>query len=358
MTAIDAPSSTADAAPDAGAPGRLVAYISGYGPNIAWYDVDLSTGALAPISSVVSFRASPSFLAITRTHLYAAAESSGSRVGAYAIDRATGGLTFINDVASGGTGVAHVWIDATGKFVMTANYSSGSVAVLPVRTDGGLNAPAANPNAGGQAHQILTTPGNRHVLVPCKAADYVAQYSFDPITGALAANTPARVMTAAGAGPRHIAIAPDGKFAYLVNELDSTLVAYSLAPATGLLTSLQTITTRASGATGTNTGAEIAVHPSGKFVYSSNRGDNNIAVFAINATTGMVTAAGHTPTGGMTPRMFAIEPTGKWMYVANQSSSNVVTFAIDATTGALTRTGSPLTVMNPSYVGFVEIDPR
>ncbi len=358
MTTIDAPSSSSDAAPDAGAPGRLVAYISGYGPNIAWYDVDLATGALAPISSIVSFRASPSFLALTKDRLYAAAESSGSRVGAYSIDRATGGLTFINDVASGGTGVAHVSIDATGKFVMTANYSSGSVAVLPVRADGGLNAATANPNAGGQAHQILTTPGNRHVLVPCKAADYVAQYTFDPMTGALAPNTPARVMTAAGAGPRHIAITPDGMHAYLVNELDSTLVAYSLAPATGLLTSLQTVSTRAGGATGTNTGAEIAVHPTGKFVYSSNRGDNNIAAFAINASTGMVTPAGHTPTGGMTPRMFAIDPTGRWMYVANQNSSNVVTFAINPTTGALTQMGTPLTVMNPSYVGFVELDPR
>lgn len=357
MTTIDAPSSSADAAPDAGAPGRLVAYISGYGPNIAWYDVDLATGALAPISSIVSFRTNPSFLAMTATHLYAAAESSGSRVGAYSIDRSTGALTFINDAASGGTGVTHVSVDATGKFVMTANYGSGSAAVLPVRADGGVEAPTQNPSPGARAHQIVATPGNRHVLVPCLAADWIAQYTFDPMTGALAPNTPARVMTAAGAGPRHIAIAPGGMHAYLVNELDSTLVTYSLAPSTGLLTSLQTVSTRASGATGTNTGAEIAVHPSGEFVYSSNRGDNNIAVFSINAGTGMVTPAGHTPTGGMTPRMFAIEPTGKWMYVANQNSSNVITFAIDGTTGALTRTGSPLTVMNPSYVGFVELDP-
>jgi 6-phosphogluconolactonase len=356
MMTIDAPAPS-DAAPDAGAPGRLVAYISGYNPNIAWYDVDLATGALAPISSVVSFRTSPSFLALTGTHLYAAAES-GSRIGAYTIDRATGGLTFINDVASGGTGPAHVSIDATGKFVMVANYTSGSVAVMPVRSDGGLDAATQNPSPGGQAHQILATPTNRHVLVPCKAADYVAQYTFDPLTGALAPNTPARMMTAAGAGPRHIAFAPDGMHAYLVNELGSTLVAYSFAPSTGLLTSLQTVSTRASGATGTNTGAEIAVHPSGKFVYSSNRGDNNIAVFTINATTGMVTPVGHTPTGGMTPRMFAIEPTGTWMYVANQSSDNVITFAIDSATGALTQSGAPLAVTGPSYVGFIALDPR
>ena len=350
----DATPSGSDAAADApGPPKRLVAYISGYGPNIAWFDVDRATGALAPKSSIASFATNPSFLAIHGTHLYAASESA-SRIGAYAIDPSSGGLTFINAQSSGGNGPAHVSVDASGKFVLSANYGNGAIAVLPVRGDGGIDAATQNPNAGANAHQILTGPGNRAVIVPCKGTDRVVQYTFDPQTGALTPN--GSVMTAAGAGPRHLAFRPDGLTAYLINELDSTLVTLAFDQNTGRLSTQGTVSIRAAGATGTNTGAEIAVHPSGKFVYASNRGDNNLAVFAIAPSSGQVSLVGHVPTGGMTPRMFAIEPGGAWLYVANQNSGNVITFAIDPQTGMLTRTGQPVTAQSPSYVGFVELD--
>lgn len=349
---IDAPTIDAPAPP-----AHLVAYVSGYGPNLAWLDLDPATGALTPVASLAAFAGSPSFLAMTRTHLYAASEST-SRVGAYTIDQGTGALTAINDVGSGGNGPAHVSVDASGKFVLVANYGAGTIAVLPVRGDGGLMPAIQTVSAGTNAHQILTDPSNHFVLVPCKGSDYIAQYTFDPQTGMLAANAVPHLTTAAGAGPRHLAFAPGGAHAYLVNELDSTLTTLAFDGSTGRLTAKQTVSTRATGATGANTGAEVVVHPSGKFVYASNRGDNNIAVYAIAAGTGMVTLASHTPTGGMTPRNFTIDPSGAWLFAANQGSSTVTTFAIDASTGGLTATGSPITATQASFVGFVALPAR
>ncbi len=350
MTPIDAPSVDADAAP----PTRHIAYISGYGPDIAVFELRAATGELSPLTSIAAFKASPSFLAMTGSHLYAASESA-SRVGAYAIDRTTGALTFINDVASGGNGPAHVSVDATGKFVLVANYGGGTIAVLPVRADGGLDAASQTLSPGTNAHEILPAPGNHFVFVPCKGSDYIAQYTFDPQTGTLAPNAVPRLMTATGAGPRHLAFAPGGAHAYLINELDSTLTALSYDSTTGRLTAAQTVSTRAAGATGTNTGAEVVVHPSGNYVYGSNRGDNNLAVFRIAPATGMLTLVGHTSTGGMTPRNFTIDPTGTWLYAANQGSSTVVGFSIDPSTGALTPAGAPIAAVQPSFVGFVTL---
>jgi 6-phosphogluconolactonase len=352
MMTSDAP--TPDAAADAAAPAHLVAYVSGYGPNIAWFDLDQATGALAPVSTIAAFAASPSFLAVSGLHLYAVSEAT-SRVGAYAIDPTSGGLTFINDVAAGGSGPAHVSVDRTGTFVLVANYGDGTVSVLPVRTDGGLAAATQTIDLGTNAHQILTDPTNHFVLVPCKGSDYIAQLTFDPATGALAANGVPHLATAAGAGPRHLAFAPDGAHAYLINELDSTLVALTYDSGTGRLATVQTVSTRAAGAVGANTGAEVWVHPSGKWVYGSNRGDNNVATFAIEAGTGRLSLVGHTPSGGSTPRDFTLDPTGRWLHAANQGSSTVIAFAIDATTGLPAPTGAQLTAAMPSFVGFVAL---
>jgi 6-phosphogluconolactonase len=336
---------------------HLVAYISGYGPDIAWFDFDPETGALARVDAIAAFAPSPSFLAMTPTHLYAASEG-GSRVGAYAIDQATGGLAYINDVASSGNGPAHVSVDKTGAFALVANYDAGSIAVIPIRGDGGVMVATQTIPAGGNAHQILTDPSNAFVLVPCKDSDYVAQYTFAAATGTLTANATPHATTAANAGPRHLAFSPAGTHAYLINELDSTLTVFTFSTATGRLAPVQTVSTRAAGATGANTGAEIAVHPSGAFVYASNRGDDNIAVFAIAASTGRVTAVGHALTGGRTPRNFAIDPTGRWLFAGNQTSNTVTTFALDAATGMPTATGASLAVTSPAFIGFVALPAR
>jgi 6-phosphogluconolactonase len=345
-----------DGTPAIDAPVRthLVAYVSGSGPDIVVHDVG-ATGALTPTSSTPAFRANPSFLAIdpAGTALYAVSEAS-SRVGAYAIDQTTGALTFINDQPSGGTGPAHVFVDRGGGYVLVANYSSGTIAVLPIRADHGIDPFQQMLSAGANAHMILTDPTNRFAFVPCLGADHVAQYTFDAGTGMLTPNLP-RVMTAAGAGPRHLAFSPDGKRAYLINEVDSTLTALTLDGATGRLTPVQTITTLPVGFTGTNTTAEVWVHPSGKYVFGSNRGHNSIVTFSVDPTAGTLTLVGHTPTQGMTPRDFTLDPSGHFVFVANQASSNVVTFAFDATSGALSAVGAPIGVPSPSFVGIVAL---
>ena len=346
-TTIDGATTTD--APDASTlPTRFVAYISG-GADIAWFDVNKTSGALTAISSMPAFRTGASFLAVHGNYLYAVA--SGDRVGAYSINPGTAGLTFINDQASGGTGPTHVSVDATGAYVFVANYGSGHIAAYPVQANGGLGAPTQTILAGVRAHQIVADPSNKFVVVPCLGDDKVAQYTF--ASGALTANS--QVTTATGAGPRHIAFTPDGKYAYLINELNSTLSALSFDTTTGRLTELQTLSARAPGAAGTNTGAEVVVHPTGKFVYSSNRGDNNIAVFAIDTATGRVTLVANTSTQGMTPRNFTIDPSGAFLYAANQNSGTVVPFAIDSSTGTLTPAASPITVPTPQFVGIVAL---
>jgi 6-phosphogluconolactonase len=343
MPTFDAP--TADAA----LPMHVIAYVSGYGPAIAWFDVDLATGALAAKGSLAAPQ--PSFLALGGSHAYAVSENM-DRVGAYAIDPASGALSFLNDQPSQGAGPAHVSIDRGGAYVLVANYGGGTAAVLPIAADGSLAAPAQTVSPGANAHMIITDPSNRFAFVPCKGSDYVAQYTFDQ--GVLAPNGVPHIATAAGAGPRHLAFAPDGAHAYLVDENASTLMVLGYDMATGRLTAQQTISTRAQGATGANTGGEVAVDPSGRFVYASNRGDDNLGVFTI-AGDGSVTLASHTPSGGATPRMFAIDPTGHWLVAANQGSNNVVTFAIDAATGALTATGAVAQATMPAFVGFVAL---
>ena len=346
------PAMPADAAAngsDAGKPMHLVAYISGYGPAIEWFDVDLASGALSAKGSLAAPQ--PSFLALSPTHAYAVSENM-DRVGAYAIDPASGALTFLGDQSSQGAGPAHVSLERSGAYVLVANYGGGTAAVLPIAADGSLSAATQTVNPGTNAHMIVTDPSNQFAFVPCKGSDYVAQYTFTH--GVLAPNAVPHLATASGAGPRHLAFAPDGMHAYLVDENASTLMVLGFDSATGQLATQQTVSTRAANATGANTGAEVAVAPSGKFVYASNRGDDDLAVFAI-AVDGSVTPASHTPSGGMTPRMFALDPTGHWLYAANQGSNNVVAFAVDATTGALTATGTVTQATMPAFVGFVAL---
>jgi 6-phosphogluconolactonase len=334
---------------------KLVAYASGYGPNIQWLGVDTASGALTPAGQAATFGSAPSFLAVDGAgkHLYALDEATPGRVGAYAVDGATGALTFQSAVASGGDGPAFVTAGPPG-WVLVANYGSGSVAVLPVAADGSLGAATDTQSAGAEAHMILPDPSGRFVFVPCKGVDYVAQYVFDAAHGKLTPNAVPHVATAAGAGPRHLAFHPNGTRAYLINENDSTMTAMAFDATAGTLTPLQTVSTRAPGATGTNTGAEVHVHPGGQWLFGSNRGDDSIAVFALDAA-GKMTAHGFTKSGGTTPRDFALDPSGGFLYAANQGSGNVVAFRFDASAGTLTATGSTANVTAVSFVGVVTL---
>jgi 6-phosphogluconolactonase len=338
---------------EAAAPAKLVAYASGYGPSIQWLNVDPGSGALTPAGSVTSFGSAPSFLAVdaASSHLFAVDEDTPGRVGAYAIDPATGALTYLNAVSSGGDGPPFVTVapQPPGS-VLVANYGSGTVAVLPVGAGGSLGAATDTQSAGALAHMILPDPSGRFVFVPCKGADYVAQYVLDAAAGKLTPNAVPHVATPTGAGPRHLAFHPGGATAYLINETASTMTALAFDATAGTLTPKQTVSTLPPGFTGTNTAAEVHVHPSGKWLFGSNRGDDSIVVFSLDAA-GAMTVHGFTKTGGTTPRDFALDPSGTFLYAANEGTGDVVTFRFDAIAGTLTATGNTVSVPQASFVG-------
>ena len=337
-----------------GGPMRLVAYAGGYASTITWFSVDGATGALSPSGSLAALGASPSFLAhnAAMTNLYAVDENATGRVGAYAIDPASGSLAFLDAVSSGGNGPAFLSVDGTGKFVLVANYGDGTVSVLPVGVGGRVGAASDTRTAGAEAHMIIADPSNHFVFVPCKGVDYVAQYVFDAVAGTLTPNAVPHVSTAAGAGPRHLAFHPGGRFAYLINETNSTMTAYAFDSAAGTLAPIETHSTVPAGFSGTNTAAEVWVHPSGRWVLGSNRGDDSIVVFSIAPSTGKMTLVGFTKAGGQTPRDFALDPAGTWLYAADQDSGLVVPFRFDADQGSLSPLGGVASVSMVSYVGL------
>jgi 6-phosphogluconolactonase len=336
---------------------------------------DVASGELsAPMLAAESVN--PSFLAIAPDHrfLFAASETKnfadkpGGSVTAFKLDAHTGKLEFLNQQPSEGTDPCHIMADDTGKYVLVANYSSGSVTVLPVQAGGFIGAPTVTiqhhgssvnreRQAGPHAHCIAMDAANGRVFVCDLGLDKVMIYRLDESTGRLVANETPSVELKSGSGPRHMVFHPDGKHAYVINELSSTLTAFDYDPQHGALKEIQTVPTLPDNFRGTNTCAEIAVHSSGKFIYASNRGDDSIAVFAVDENTGRLMCVGHSSTRGKTPRCFAIDPTGQYLIAANQNSDNVVVFRINAQTGQLTWTGQSIQVGKPVCVVFVPTEP-
>ena len=367
--------SAEEAAEAAGAKGEFLVYIGTYtgqkSRGIYAYRFDAGSGRLTPLG-LVAETVSPSFLAVDPSHrfLYAVNEVStfqgakSGAVSAFALDRKTGKLTFLNQVSSRGAGPCHVSLDKTGKYVLVANYESGSMAVFPVQSDGRLGEASAfvqhqghgvNPERqeGPHAHSIAVSPDNRFVLSADLGLDELLVYRFDPAKGSLTPNTPAFGKVPAGAGARHFDFSPNGKFVYVICEMGSKVTAFSYDPARGALTELETVSTLPKDFKGQSDCAEVQVHPSGKFLYGSNRGHDSIAVFAIDAGRGTLTPVEHVATQGKTPRNFAIDPTGQYLLAANQDSDNIVVFRIDPQTGRLTPTGQALEVGSPVCVTFV-----
>ncbi len=358
--------------------GEYLVYIGTYtGPKskgiYAWR-YDAATGRSAPLG-LVAETANPSFLAAhpNGRYLYAVNEilnyggGSAGAVSSFAIDRGTGKLTFLNQVSSRGAEPCYVAVDKTGKSVLVANYTGGSVAAFPVLEDGRLGEASAfvqhagssvNPERqeGPHAHSINLSPDNRFAIAADLGLDELLVYRFDPTKSSLEANQPAFARVNPGAGPRHFVFHPSGKFAYVINEMQSTVSAFSYDPAGGVLRGLQTVSTLPKDFVGHNDTAEVRVHPSGKFLYGSNRGHDSIAVFAIDAKKGTLTPVAHVPTQGKTPRNFGIDPTGSYLFAANQDSDNIVVFRIDPKTGRLSPTGQVLEVPSPVCVRFVAIE--
>jgi 6-phosphogluconolactonase len=340
----------------------------GKSQGIYRFPFDPATGAAGAVE-LAAESANPTFLAIhpDRRLLYAVnalSEFQGERTGAvsaFAMDPKTGELRLLNQQPSGGTGPCHVIVDAGGKNVLVANYGAGSVAALPIGSDGRLGPPTSviqhagssvNPQRqeGPHAHSVNLDAAGRFAFVADLGLDTIMVYRFDAARGTLTAHEPPSAALAPGAGPRHLAFHPSGRFAYVINELDSTVTGFRYDPAAGTLREIQTITTLPEAYAGENYPAEVLVHPSGKFLYGSNRGHDSTAIYTIDEKTGELAATGHQATGGKSPRNFAIDPSGAWMIAGNQSSDNVALFAIDRERGALAPTGQVFEV--PAAICF------
>jgi 6-phosphogluconolactonase len=341
---------------------RPLVYVAGYRPEILIFRLDVQAAQLIPVGKADGGK-DPSFLAFDPRgrFVYAVNEIPDGRVVSFAVDPASGGLTRINDAGSAGVGPAHLSVDATGRWVLVANYADpkpGTIAVLPVGDDGHLGAAVATHDFGPATmpHFIGTDPGNRFLLVPCKGGPYVAQYAFDAATGQITPGSPDRIASAKAAGPRHLAFHPNHKFAFVINEQALTITSYAFDASGGQLTEIATVPTVPADVTdrkGFST-AEIEVHPSGKWLYGSNRGHDSIVQFAIDEATGHLTLVGHERRTIKKPRHFSLDPGGRVLLVANQDGASVSIFRIDPGTGRLDVVGPPVPAgEKPSFVAVL-----
>jgi 6-phosphogluconolactonase len=330
-------------------------YTSGKSEGIYGYRMDRVTGKLTRFNSFKSIN--PSFLTIdqSKRYLYAVNEvgeyagKPGGGVSAFAIDGATGNLRLLNEQASLGADPCHLTVDRKKKALLVANYTGGNISVLSVRSDGTLGPSIDLENhegsgvkeqqKGPHAHCIILDRSERYALAADLGIDKVMIYRFNPATGKLEPGKQPWVQLKAGAGPRHLTLHPNGKWTYVINELDSTLTTLQYNELNGTLSEIETVSTLPGDFSGVSYCADVHVSPSGKFLYGSNRGHNSIVVFEIDPRAGKLKLVQHVSTEGSWPRNFTIDPTGKFLLVANQRTDNVVTFSIDPGTGQLTPTG-------------------
>jgi len=364
----------------ASAGGSLLVYIGTYtsaGKSKGIYvsKLDTATGTLSP-AELAAETASPSFLAVhpTEKFLYAVNETNtfGSQptgsVSAFAIDRTTGLLQPLGQQSSEGPGPAHLSVDKAGKNVLVANYGGGSVVVLPINAkDGRLKSASHFVQHKGHsvdpqrqkephAHSITSDPSGRFVYVADLGLDWIVIYQLDERKGLLNLNEPPNAHVEPGAGPRHFSVHPSGRYGYVINEMNCTVTAFTRDTNSGALKELQTISALPPKVQmqPAFSGAELELHSSGRYLYTSIRGHNSIALFTIDQNTGRLTYVDSTPTQGDTPRGFGIDPEGKYLLAGNQNSDSVVVFRIDSQTGKLTATGSKIDVASPVSIQFVK----
>jgi 6-phosphogluconolactonase len=356
--------------------GELLVYVGTYttgkSEGIYLYRFDLSSGELKHVTST-SRVVNPSFLTLapSRRYLYSvnevqefAGKKSGA-VSAFAVDQRTGALRLLNQQPSLGADPCYVDVDAGGRFVLVANYTGGNVTVFPVQRDGSLGEPTdmkqgrgssvnKERQEGPHAHCIVLDPTNRFAYSCDLGTDKIMIFRFDAGNGKLVPGETPWVQVKPGAGPRHLAFYPNGRYVFVLNEMHSTVTAFTRDPEKGSLQELQTLTTLPKDFTGANTSADIHLSPNGRFLYCSNRGHDSIAVFTVDPRNGALTSVGNESTRGMTPRNFAIDPTGTFLLVANQKSDNIVVFRIDQRTGRLSSTAHTVEVPSPVCLKFTE----
>jgi 6-phosphogluconolactonase len=344
-------------------------YTTGESKGIYAYRYDPKDGKMTSLGLAAETE-NPSFVVANHRFLYAVNEvqkyqgQPSGGVSAFAMDAKTGKLTFLNEVPSRGADPCYISLDKTGKFVLVANYTGGNVAVFPIHPDGSLgeatgfvqhtgSGPNHDRQEGPHAHWLEVTPDNRFAIAADLGSDELLVYRFDPVKGLLTPNNPPFAKVSPGSGPRHFAFHPDGEHAYVIDEMVGAINTFAFDSRKGKLTLMQTVPTLPKDFSGENTTAEIEVHPSGRFVYASNRGHDSIVVYAVDPKTGTLKLIEDVPTQGKTPRNFQIDPTGTRLFVANQDSGNIVAFRINPKTGRLTSSGDPLKVPNPVCIKFV-----
>ncbi len=344
--------------------------LEGKGKGIYSFRFDPQTATLAPHGLTEGVR-NASYLCFDagRKYLYCVNEMKewngqfGGGLSAYSIDQQTGALTFLNARPSRGTDPCHIIVDKSGKYVFVANFASGSFIGYRLEADGSLGGECAfvqhegssiDParQTGPHAHAVEFDRQGRFLYVPDLGMDKVMVYELNREDGSVTPATQPFVSTRPGAGPRQVVMHPGGRFAYLINELDSTMTAFAYDSATGGLTELQTLSTLPEGWTGKTSCAEVQITPDGKFLYGSNRGHNSLAIYAVAADTGLLTLVGHESTRGEIPRNFEVSPDGRFVIAANQDTGNLVVFRLDPATGQLAASGSEVDAGTPICVRF------
>ncbi|WP_198172499.1 lactonase family protein [Hymenobacter ginkgonis] len=339
--------------------------------SIYLYHLSPATGELLPLGAMKG-GASPTYLTMdaAHRHLYAVSETQtymgapGGGVSTLAIDPHNGTLAMLNQQPSTGASPCYISLDRTGKNALVANYVGGNVAMLPVRADGQLDPAGATdqhqPPTGPHknqdkphAHCFVTSPDNRYAFSVDLGTDKVYGYQLDAAQHQLRLLPTPAFVTKPGTGPRHLVFHPNGRWAYLENELNSTVSALTYNAAAGTFQEIETLTQLPAGFAGDNSGADVHVSPDGRFLYTSNRGDNSLAVFAIDGASGHLALVQHISTQGKTPRNFALDPSGQVLLVANQNSDNVFTYHVDKQSGKLTSTGKSVSLPSPMFVEVV-----
>jgi 6-phosphogluconolactonase len=338
------------------------------GDGIHVYRADAANGMWTHVQHVGDLE-NPSYLALSpdQRFLYSVHGDSDYAT-AFALDRETGFAKLLNRASTGGSNGVRQAVDPTGKFLVVANYGSGSVAVLAIAPDGSLadqhqlvalpGEPGPHPTeqTSSHPHDVVFDPSGRFVLVPDKGLDRVFVFRFDQRNGRLSAAEPNSIKTRAGAGPRHLAFHPRLAIVWVLNELDSTIATYRWDAEHGTLAPLQVTSTLPAGFASASTTAEIAVSPDGRHVYGSNRGHDSVAIYAADANDGLLTSIGWQFTQGHGPRFIGLDPAGRFLHAANEQSDTVVAFRLDADSGKLAPTSQ--VIANGSPVAIVFLDPK
>jgi len=344
-------------------------YVGTYGKGVYAYRLDTSTPTKLEPLGLTGEVTNPSFLATDSKfrYLYAVSELEGNvdgAVAAFAIDRKTGSLRFLNSASSNGEAPCHLAVDRSDKLVAVANYGTGNVAVFPIQSEGHLGSMSELLRAQGSsvnrkrqegphAHEVVISADNRIAYVPDLGLDEIRMYKVDPAAEKLAPHDPPYTKAEPGSGPRHLAFSPDGKYAYVIHELEPFITVFEHNAENGTLRPVQKVPMTPPGFKGETGPAEIAVDRAGKFVYASNRGPGTIAVFAVNGSDGKLKQIQIAPTGDTWPRAFEFDPTGHFLFAGDQKANHFVIFSIDPASGKLSLTGEKFDVPSPVCFLFV-----